>query len=100
MSLRKNKFLTQIGRPVLWRWWRRNLFSPGQRLPPIPDELSMKQRKEICELLNELKDVFAGKDFKLGNTDLINTKFISRNHPFGNLIEGKIRKSGNMSRNN
>ena len=39
-------------------------------LPPIPDELSAKQRKELSELLGEFKDVFAGKDFKLGNTDL------------------------------
>ena len=43
----------------------------GVGLPPIPDELSVKQRKELGELLEEFKDVFAGKDFKLGNTDLI-----------------------------
>ena len=34
-------------------------------LPPIPDKLSSKQRKELNELLEEFKDIFAGKDFKL-----------------------------------
>ena len=37
-------------------------------LLPIPDELSVKQKKELGELLEEFKDVFAGKDFKLENT--------------------------------
>ena len=37
-------------------------------LPPIPDELSVKQRKEVSELLEEFEGVFSGKDFKLGNT--------------------------------
>ena len=40
-------------------------------LPPIPDEVRAKQRKELGELLEEFKDVLAGKDFKLGNSDLI-----------------------------
>ena len=43
----------------------------GAGLPPIPSELNAKQRKELSELLEEFKDVFAGKDFKLGNTDFI-----------------------------
>ena len=33
----------------------------GAGLPPIPDELSAKQRKELGELLEEFKDVFARK---------------------------------------
>ena len=37
----------------------------GAGLPPIPDELIAKQRKELGELLEEFKDVLAGKDFKL-----------------------------------
>ena len=42
-------------------------------LPPIPEELTaiQKKKKELRELLEEFKDVFAAKDFKLGNTDLI-----------------------------
>ena len=39
----------------------------GAGLPPIPDELNEKQRKELGELLEEFKDVFARKDFKLEN---------------------------------
>ena len=40
-------------------------------LPHLPDELSAQQRKELSDLLVKFKDVFTGKDFKLGNTDLI-----------------------------
>ena len=40
-------------------------------LPPVPEELTAIQKQELRELLEEFKDVFAGKDFKLGNTDLI-----------------------------
>ena len=50
-------------------------------LPPIPDELSAKQRKELSELLEEFKDVFAGKDFKLGNTDLIEHEIHTKGLP-------------------
>ena len=43
----------------------------GAGLPPILDDLSAKQRKELSELPEEFKDVFAVKDFKLENADLI-----------------------------
>ena len=43
----------------------------GMGLPPIPDVLSEEQRRELGDLPEEFKDVFAEKDFKLGNTDLI-----------------------------
>ena len=38
----------------------------GAGLPPIPDELSVKQRKELSELLEEFKDVFPGERFQVG----------------------------------
>ena len=50
-------------------------------LPPIPDELSAKQRKELSELLEEFKDVFARKDFKLGNNDLIEHEIHAKGPP-------------------
>ena len=54
----------------------------GVGLPPIPDELSTEQRRELSELLEEFKDVFAGKDFKLGNTDLIEHEIHTKGPPF------------------
>ena len=53
----------------------------GAVLPPIPSELSAKQRKEFRELLEEFKDVFARKDFKLVNTDLIEHKIHTKGPP-------------------
>ena len=50
-------------------------------LPPIPDELSAKQKKELSELLEEFKDVFARKDFKLGNPDLIENEIHTKGPP-------------------
>ena len=50
-------------------------------LPPIPDEQSAKQKKELSELLEKFKDVFAGKDFKLGNTDLIEHEIHTKEPP-------------------
>ena len=43
-------------------------------LPPVTEELTADQKtktKKLRELLEEFKDVFTGKDFRLGNTDLI-----------------------------
>ena len=54
-------------------------------LPPPPDELSAKQRKELGGLLEEFKDVFAGKDFKLGNTDLTEHKIHTKGPPIRKL---------------
>ena len=53
----------------------------GAGLPSIPDELSAKQRKELGELLEEFKDVFAGIDFNLGNTDLIEHEILTKGPP-------------------
>ena len=53
----------------------------GSGLPPIPDELSAKQRKELGELLEEFKNVLAEKDFKLGNTDLIEHEIHAKGPP-------------------
>ena len=59
---------------------------PGQRqeeagLTPISDELSVKQRKKLSEFLEEFKDVFAGRDFKLGNTNLIEHEIHTKGLP-------------------
>ena len=50
-------------------------------LPPIPDELSVKERNELSKLLEEFKDVFAWNDFKLGNTDLIEHEIRTKGLP-------------------
>ena len=50
-------------------------------LPCIPNELSVKQRKELSKLLEEFKDVFAGKDFKFGNTNLIEHEIHTKGLP-------------------
>ena len=60
-------------------------------LPPVPEELTdspkKKRKKKLRELLEEFKDVFAGKDFKLGNTDLIENEINMKDplirQPFG-----------------
>ena len=63
-------------------------------LPPVPEELTASQKKKnnnnnnnkIRELLEEFKDIFSGKDFKLGNTNLIgheiHTKGPPIHHPY------------------
>ena len=40
-------------------------------LPEIPEELSEVQRWGLLELLDEFKDVFVGKDFRLGIMGLV-----------------------------
>ena len=50
-------------------------------LPSIPDKLSAKQKKELSKLLEEFKDVFAGKGFKLGNNDLIEHEIHTKGPP-------------------
>ena len=40
-------------------------------LPPVPEELTATQMEDLKKLLEEYQDVFIGKDFKLGNTGLI-----------------------------
>ena len=53
-------------------------------LPPVPEELTAsqkKKKKKIRELLDKFKDVFAGKDFKLGNTDLIEHEIHTKGPP-------------------
>ena len=53
----------------------------GAGLPHIPDELSAKQRKELGELLEDFKDVFAEKDFKLGNANFIEHEIHTKGPP-------------------
>ena len=53
----------------------------GAGLPPIPAVLSAEQRRQLGELLEEFKDVFAGKDFKLGNTVLIEHEIHTKGPP-------------------
>ena len=50
-------------------------------LPPVPEELSARQKKELSKLLEDFKDVFARKDFKLGNTDLIENELHMKGPP-------------------
>ena len=50
-------------------------------LPPNPDELSLDQRREFEELLEEFQDIFAGKDFKLGNTHWIEHEIHTKGPP-------------------
>ena len=40
-------------------------------LPEIPGKLSGAQGQELQELLEEFKDVFVGKDFRLGSTGVV-----------------------------
>ena len=40
-------------------------------LPEVPKELSGAQGQELRELLEEFKDVFVGKDFRLGSTGVV-----------------------------
>ena len=50
-------------------------------LPPVPNELSEKQNKELSEMLEEFKDIFANKNFELGNTDLIEHEIHTKGPP-------------------
>ena len=40
-------------------------------LPEIPEELSEVQRRSLQELLDKSKDVFVGRDFRLGSTSVV-----------------------------
>ena len=57
-------------------------------LPSIPDELSIKEKRELEALLEEFKDVFSGKGFKLGNTPVIEHEI----HTEGPLIRQPYRR--------
>ena len=57
-------------------------------LPPVPDGLTAAQKKDLRELLEEYQDVFVGKDFKLGNTGLIEHEI----HTKGPLIHQPYRR--------
>ena len=50
-------------------------------LPEIPGELSGTQGQELRELLEEFKDVFVGKDFRLGSTGVVEHKIHTRGPP-------------------
>ena len=40
-------------------------------LPEVSEELSRAQKQELQELLEEFRDVFVGKDFRLGSTGVV-----------------------------
>ena len=50
-------------------------------LPEIPGELSGTPGQELQELLEEFKDVFVGKDFRLGNTGVVEHEIHTRGPP-------------------
>ena len=50
-------------------------------LPEIPGELSGTQGQELRELLEEFKDVFVGKDFRLGSTGVVEHEIHTRGPP-------------------
>ena len=50
-------------------------------LPEIPGELSGTQGQELQELLEEFKDVFVGKDFRLGSTGVVEHEIHTRGPP-------------------
>ena len=50
-------------------------------LPEIPGELSRTQGQELQELLEEFKDVFVGKDFRLGSTGVVEHEIHTRGPP-------------------
>ena len=50
-------------------------------LPPVPEGLTATQKKELRELLEEYQDVFVGKNFKLGNTGLIEHEIHTKGPP-------------------
>ena len=68
----------------------------GTGLPPIPDELSAKQRKELGELLEKFKDVFAKKDLKLGNTDMIEHEIHTKGPPIRKHEQEQLKESLNQ----
>ena len=47
----------------------------------LPSSASLPLMLEVRELLEEFKDVFAGKDFKLGNTDMIDHEIHTKGPP-------------------
>ena len=57
-------------------------------LPEVPEELSGTQRKELQQLLDEFKDVFVGKDFRLGSTGLVEHEI----HTHGSPIRQPYRR--------
>ena len=50
-------------------------------LSEIPGELSGTQGQELQELLEEFKDVFVGKDFRLGSTGVVEHEIHTRGPP-------------------
>ena len=50
-------------------------------LPPVPEGLTTAQKKDLRELMEEYQDVFVGKDFKLGNTSLLDHEIHTKGPP-------------------
>ena len=68
------------GGPYLGDWNSRSCgrgtrLSAGRKeeegLPEIPEELSEEQRQSLQEPLDEFRDMFVGKDFRLGSTGVV-----------------------------
>ena len=50
-------------------------------LPEIPEELSEGRKQSLQELLDEFKDVFVGRDFRLGSTGVVEHEIHTRGPP-------------------
>ena len=67
-------------------------------LPEIPGDLSGTQGQELWELLEEFKDVFVGKDFRLGSTGVLELKSTPVGLPLGSRFTVRIRKFDDRSK--
>ena len=50
-------------------------------LPEVPGELNEAQRRDLQGLLEEYRDVFVGKDFRLGSTGAVEHEIHTRGPP-------------------
>ena len=67
-------------------------------LPEIPGKLSGTQGQVLQELLEEFKDVFVGKDFRLGSTGVVEYEIHTRGLPLGSRFAVRIQKSDDRSK--
>ena len=50
-------------------------------LPEVPEELNEAQRRDLQGLLEEIRDVFVGKDFRLGSTGVVEQEIHTHGPP-------------------
>ena len=67
-------------------------------LPEIPGELSGTQGQELRKLLEEFKDLFVGKDFRLGSTGVVEHEIHTRGLPLGSRFAVRIQKFDDRSK--